>query len=68
MDLSGEARLHEGEVLVGQGDIEEAVSPDFTKEGRGLFDIVSIDLCGLDLDSGGRFDIRGEGIAFRESD
>ena len=44
-----EAGIHDSQVLVRQGDIEDEVRPDFPYQGDGLRHVVRVDRMGLDV-------------------
>ena len=47
VDAAGKARLHNGQVLVGQGQVHNDVGPELLEQGRQLLDAVGVDLRGL---------------------
>ncbi len=59
MHACGEAGVHDGEVLIGQGDVDDDLRLEVLQEGSQLGHVVGIDACGLNR--AGEFG--GDGVA-----
>lgn len=66
VDASSEASIHEWEVLVGEGDVEDEIRLEIAEVGGGSGDVISIDSGGGYGDTGALFYRGGDGIALRD--
>lgn len=58
------AGVHEGEVLIGEGDVDEELRFDAVDEGGCFGDVVGVDLVGGDVNACACFDVLRDGVAF----
>ena len=66
IDAGFKAGVHEGEVLVRQGDVDQQGGSRFTDELGSFCGVVGIDLKGGDVASEALFDRGGDGLALRD--
>ena len=63
VDAGVEAGVHQVEVLVGQGEIDQQVGAERLDQGDGGLDVVRVDGRGLDRAARGGLDVGGDGLA-----
>src|SRR3546814_6376141 len=59
-----QARLHDRQVLIGEGEVDDMRRADFADQRGGGVDMVGVDLCGADRDTGARLHRLGDRVAF----